>query len=54
MKLNIDMKKHWNSTFNMIDDVLFYKNVLIHLGLKYVSFKIYVTSERMGKVSGYS
>jgi hypothetical protein len=37
-KLNIDMKMHGNSTFNVIDNVLFYKDVLIYLGLKHVSF----------------
>ena len=41
-KLNIDMKVRWNSTFKMIDKALFYKDVLIHLGLKYASIKINV------------
>ena len=44
-KLNIDMKVRWNSTFKMIDNALFYKDVLIHLGLKYASIKIYVPSD---------
>ena len=44
-KLNIDMKVRWNSTFDMIDNVLFYKDVLIYLGLKHVSFNNCVLSD---------
>ncbi|KMS98808.1 hypothetical protein BVRB_3g068830 [Beta vulgaris subsp. vulgaris] len=44
-KLNLDMKVRWNSTFKMLDNILYYKDVFIHLGSVSSNFKFYVPRE---------
>uniref|UniRef100_A0A803MDX6 SRP54-type proteins GTP-binding domain-containing protein n=1 Tax=Chenopodium quinoa TaxID=63459 RepID=A0A803MDX6_CHEQI len=38
-KLRMDMQVRWNSTYMMLDNVLYYKDVFIHLGSFHASFK---------------
>uniref|UniRef100_A0A803MPJ3 hAT-like transposase RNase-H fold domain-containing protein n=1 Tax=Chenopodium quinoa TaxID=63459 RepID=A0A803MPJ3_CHEQI len=44
-KLRMDMQVHWNSTYMMLDNVLYYKDVFIHLGSLHATFKSNVPLE---------
>ncbi|XP_048493043.1 zinc finger BED domain-containing protein RICESLEEPER 2-like [Beta vulgaris subsp. vulgaris] len=44
-KLNLDMEVRWNSTNHMFGTALFFKDVFIHLGSNYASFKTFVPLE---------
>ena len=44
-KLNLDMQVHWNSTYKMVDNVLYYKNVFVYLVSTNSPLKPYVPIE---------
>lgn len=43
-RLNLDMNARWNSTYKMLDNVLYYKDVFVHLGTMSSHFAHYVPS----------
>ncbi|KMT19294.1 hypothetical protein BVRB_1g013000 [Beta vulgaris subsp. vulgaris] len=44
-KLHLDMQIRWNSTYKMLDNVLYYKVVFLHLGSVHVAFKYIVPTD---------